>query len=165
MTEKNTIQFAHVEDLEQSEAQLLGIDIKAQDSKYIEEKEFNEQVIQTARQPAEWKEPEKEKDPTEKRGRPKVEIDTDLLFKLAECHCSLKEMCYIMGVSKFTLTQRFQDSIDRGQAAGKMRLRKAQYRKALEGNPVMLIWLGKNVLGQKDDPTNGEEDLPLPWQD
>ena len=55
--------------------------------------------------------------------------------------------------------------MDRGFAAGKMRLRKAQYRKALEGNPVMLIWLGKNVLGQKDDPNNGEEDLPLPWVD
>jgi hypothetical protein len=46
-----------------------------------------------------------------------------------------------------------------------MRLRKAQYNKALEGNPVMLIWLGKNILGQKDDPSTGEEDLPLPWKD
>lgn len=159
------MQFAHVADLDEKEAQLLGIDIQAQDSRYIEDTKFNSQLSETASKPAEWKKPVKEKNPNETRGRKKIELDTDLLFKLAECHCTMKEMVYIMGVSAFTLRNNFQDVIDRGYAAGKMRLRKAQYRKALEGNPVMLIWLGKNVLGQKDDPNNGEEDLPLPWQD
>ena len=173
---KDTMQFAHVADLEPIEAQQLGIDIQAQqDSKYIEEQKFNQQLTETAQQPAEFANEEKytyhKKDggaepvKEETRGRKKIEVDEDLLFKLAECHCSFKEIAYIMGVSAFTLRNRFQHVIDRGNAAGKMRLRKAQYRKALEGNPVMLIWLVKNVLGQKDDPTNGEEDLPLPWAD
>tara|TARA_R100001510_G_C7594858_1_gene163349 strand:+ start:84 stop:626 length:543 start_codon:yes stop_codon:yes gene_type:complete len=162
---KDTMQFAHVADLDPTEAQTLGIDIQAQDSKYIEEQKFNEQLLDTANKPAEFAKDEEQKNPEETRGRKKIELDEDLLFKLAECHCSVKEIAYIMGVSAFTLRNRYQHVMDRGFAAGKMRLRKAQYRKALEGNPVMLIWLGKNVLGQKDDPNNGEEDLPLPWVD
>jgi|TARA_R100000734_G_C3316512_1_gene109060 hypothetical protein len=166
MTEKkDTMQFAHVADVEETEAQLLGIDIQATDSKYIEEQKFNEQLTETAQQPAEFAPEVKEKNPEETRGRKKIELDEDLLFKLAECHCTVKEMSYIMGVSAFTLRNNYQHVMDRGSNAGRMRLRKAQYRKALEGNPVMLIWLGKNVLGQKDDPNNGEEDLPLPWVD
>ena len=162
---KDTMQFANTADIEEKEAQLLGIDIQAQDSKYIKEQKFNAQLTETAQKPAEFAPEEDEKNPEETRGRKKIELDEDLLFKLAECHCTIKEIVYIMGVSDFTLRNRFQHIIDRGNAAGKMRLRKAQYSKALEGNPVMLIWLGKNVLGQKDDPTNGEEDMPLPWVD
>lgn len=173
---KDTMQFAHVADLDQSEAQHLGIDIQANNSRYIEEQQFNQQLTETAQQPAEFEDKERykyhkkdaessETASEETRGRKKIELDEDLLFKLAECHCSVKEIAYIMGVSAFTLRNRYQHVMDRGFAAGKMRLRKAQYRKALEGNPVMLIWLGKNVLGQKDDPNTGEEDLPLPWVD
>jgi hypothetical protein len=169
---KDTMQFAHVADLDPTEAQQLGIDIQAQDSRYVEEQKFNKQITETAKQPAEFA-PTEEKytgqeidgEKEDNRGRKKIELDEELLFKLAECHCSFKEIAYIMGVSAFTLRNRYQHVIDRGNAAGKMRLRKAQYKKALEGNPVMLIWLGKNVLGQKDDPNNGEEDLPLPWVD
>lgn len=168
---KDTMNFAskaEIEDGIHQQAKNLGIDIQSKnDSEYIKDKKFNEQVIQAQKQ-SETQETEpttKDSEKTETRGRKKIELDTDLLFKLAECHCTMKEMSYIMGVSNFTLRNRFQDIIDRGNAAGKMRLRKAQYSKALEGNPVMLIWLGKNVLGQKDDPSNGEEDQPLPWKD
>ena len=31
-----------------------------------------------------------------------------------------------------------------------MSLRRAQYQKALDGNPTMLIWLGKQILGQRE---------------
>ena len=166
MTEanKDTMQFANTVDIEEKEAQLLGIDIQAQDSKYIKEQKFNQQITETAQKTPEFA-PEEAPETEETRGRKKIELDEDLLFKLCECHCTVKELAYIMGVSAFTLRNRYQHVMDRGFAAGKMRLRKAQYSKALEGNPVMLIWLGKNVLGQKDDPTNGEEDMPLPWVD
>jgi hypothetical protein len=29
----------------------------------------------------------------------------------------------------------------------------------------MLIWLGKNILGQSDNPTNSDANAPLPWTD
>jgi len=165
--ENKTINLATEEDkgITQAEpqAQKLGIDIMAtsEASAHIQNKEFNKSITDVANIKAEFA-PE---DTKKAKGRPKAEVDEELLFKLAECHCNLNEIAYILGVTTNTIKNRFQHVYDRGAAAGKMRLRKAQYHKAIEGNPVMLIWLGKNILGQKDDPSTGEEDLPLPWTD
>jgi len=165
--DKNTINLATDTDKGTTQAQTqannLGIDImkESEASAHIQNKEFNKQITDAANTKAEFA-PE---DTKKSKGRPKVEIDEELLFKLAECHCNLNEIAYILGVTTNTIKNRFQHVFDRGQAAGKMRLRKAQYHKAIEGNPVMLIWLGKNILGQKDDPSTGDEDLPLPWKD
>ena len=41
-----------------------------------------------------------------------------------------------------------------------MSLRRKQYEVALSGNPSMLIWLGKNVLGQSDQVQQDVRDLP-----
>ena len=38
-------------------------------------------------------------------------------------------------------------------AEEKLALRKAQWEKAMAGDVRMLIWLGKQVLGQKDNPS------------
>ena len=46
-----------------------------------------------------------------------------------------------------------------------MSLRQAQIRLALDGNAVMLIWLGKNILQQNDAGTSSEEARALPWSD
>ena len=100
-----------------------------------------------------------------KIGRPLAVIDEDLLLKLASIHCTMKEMVEIIGVSEDTLKNRFSGIIDKGKAMGKMRLRRKQVEVALEGSPVMLIWLGKNLLNQSDSPT-GEDTLNvLPWSD
>lgn len=37
-----------------------------------------------------------------------------------------------------------------GKETGKASLRGKQFAVAMTGNPTMLIWLGKNMLGQKD---------------
>ena len=100
-----------------------------------------------------------------KIGRPLIEVDEDLLFKLAGIHCTMKEMVDILGVSEDTLKRRYAGLIDKAKAGGKMRLRRKQVEVALEGNPTMLIWLGKNMLNQSDSPT-GEDTLNvLPWSD
>ena len=156
----DTIKLASDEDRE-GKSQTQIIDINQELSKFKQKRELNEQMTNAAQQQAEFTEDDKQ----ETRGRKKVEIDPELVYKLAECHCTLKEIAYIIGVTENTLRNRVSTIIERGYSAGKMRLRKAQYNKALEGNPVMLIWLGKNILGQKDDPSTGEEDLPLPWKD
>jgi hypothetical protein len=41
----------------------------------------------------------------------------------------------------------------------------AQIKTAIGGNCTMLIWLGKQYLGQVDSPVNTEEKQPLPWSD
>ena len=100
-----------------------------------------------------------------KGGRPRIEIDTELLYKLAQIHCTMKEMVDILGVSEDTLKRRFAGIIDKGKAEGKMRLRRKQIEVAMKGNAVMLIWLGKQILSQSDTPITEEDKNVLPWSD
>lgn len=97
--------------------------------------------------------------------RPKKEIDEELLYKLAVIHCTMREMSDIVGVSEDTLKRRYAHIIDKGKSEGKMRLRRKQIEVAMSGNAVMLIWLGKNLLGQSDSPVVEEDITILPWSD
>ena len=45
-------------------------------------------------------------------------------------------------------------------AEEKLALRKAQWEKAMEGDTKMLIFLGKQYLGQKDTPDMELDELP-----
>ena len=99
-----------------------------------------------------------------KMGRPVKEIDEDLLYKLAQIHCTMKEMVDIIGVSEETLTRRYAGLIDTGKADGKMRLRRKQIEVAMSGNPALLIFLGKSMLGQSETPV-AEADKILPGSD
>ena len=45
-------------------------------------------------------------------------------------------------------------------AEDKLALKKAQWEKAMEGDTRMLIFLGKQYLGQKDTPDMELNDLP-----
>ena len=98
-------------------------------------------------------------------GRPKIEIDEELLYKLATIHCTMKEMVDIMGVSQDTLKRNFAHIIAKGKSDGKMRLRRKQVEVAMSGNHTMLIWLGKQMLGQSESPTNEDDSKILPWSD
>ena len=98
-------------------------------------------------------------------GRPKIEIDEELLYKLATIHCTMKEMVDIMGVSQDTLKRNYAHIIDKGKADGKMRLRRKQVEVAMSGNHTMLIWLGKQMLGQSENPVNSDDTKILPWSD
>lgn len=106
-----------------------------------------------------------EKTIKKKGGRPRKEIDTELLYKLAQIHCTMKEMVDILGVSEDTLKRRFSGIIDKGKAEGKMRLRRKQIEVAMQGNAVMLIWLGKQMLGQAETPVQEDDRNILPWSD
>ena len=99
-----------------------------------------------------------------KMGRPVKEIDEDLLYKLAQIHCTMKEMVDIIGVSEDTLKRRYAGIIDKGKAEGKMRLRRKQIEVAMSGNPAMLIFFGKCLLSQSENPV-AEQDKILPWSD
>lgn len=93
-----------------------------------------------------------------KGGRPRKKIDTDLLLELAKVHCTMAEMAHILHCSVDTLERHHKDIIEQGKAETRQKLRKAQIDSALAGNSVMLIWLGKNMLGQKDQI---EEDIKV----
>jgi hypothetical protein len=89
-------------------------------------------------------------DTPKKAGRPKLEIDGALVEKLAGIGCPNKEIAAIVGCSVDTLDRHFADIIAKGRENGKTRLRKKQIEVALAGNVTMLIFLGKNMLGQAD---------------
>lgn len=83
-------------------------------------------------------------------GRPLKQIDPAQVEKLAALHCTLEEIGTIVGCSVDTLSRRFADAIEKGRAHGKASLKRRQYELAMAGNATMLIWLGKQHLGQRD---------------
>lgn len=92
-------------------------------------------------------------------------LDKDLIKKLASIHCTYEEIAEIVGTSVSTLEKRYKKVIDLGRADGKKSLRRAQFEKALNGDVRMQIWLGKQILDQKDSPEDTENVQPLPWED
>lgn len=84
--------------------------------------------------------------------RPQLEIDPEVVEKLASIHCTMKEIAAIVECSVDTLERRFADLIKTGQEKGKTSLRRAMFKKALEngGHPTMMIWLSKQHLGMSD---------------
>jgi len=84
------------------------------------------------------------------RGRPRKKLDVDKLEKLAGIGCTMKEIASVMDVSVDTLERNYADLIKKGREGFHMSLRRLQYKSALAGNVTMLIWLGKQNLGQSD---------------
>ena len=92
-------------------------------------------------------------------GRPRSVIDTKLVQSLARIGCTHSEIATICGVAEPTIRRRCRVEIDKGYDEMRMSLRRWQYEKAKEGNVAMLIWLGKQHLGQREkiDETRREE--------
>ena len=82
--------------------------------------------------------------------RPLKVIDIELLKKLASIMCTNEEMAHILGVSTDTLERRFAGVIKEAKSTGKMSLRRWQWEACKKGNPALLIWMGKQHLGQSD---------------
>lgn len=99
-------------------------------------------------------------------GKDKKIVPPEEVFKLAQIGCKDKEIADWFGIKEDTLRYNFIDQIQKGREALKQTLRRAQIEVALKGNAVMLIWLGKQYLGQSDNGAVGSlEDTPLPWTD
>lgn len=96
------------------------------------------------------------------RGENKTVIDPTEVEKLAKLWCSWEEMSDFFGVPANTLKYNFSDIVAKGRSETKQGLRRAQLKLALSGNATMLIWLGKNILSQSENPQNtGKEVLPF----
>lgn len=92
-------------------------------------------------------------------------VDPLEVTKLAAIGCTDREIAEWVGITESTLRYNFNSELIKGKGQLVQSLRKAQLRTALEGNATLLIWLGKNILGQTDQPTNTEDKVPLPWDD
>ena len=96
-------------------------------------------------------------------GRSKTVIPEEQVYELAKLHCTSKEMAEFFEVPLSTFTDNFRDIITKGRLETKQRLRAAQLKLAMNGDRTMLIWLGKNILGQTDAPINTDAVQILPW--
>lgn len=88
-------------------------------------------------------------------GRKPVPIDLELLEKLCMLHPTEEELAAVLGVSTRTLESRrkqrqFAEVMSRGRAKGRLSVRRAQLKLLEAGNATMAIWLGKQLLGQRD---------------
>lgn len=92
-----------------------------------------------------------------------TEEQEEMVMKLSELFASETEIAYVMGINRSTL-RKYPHLMEAGKARAKVKLRRAQMEKALEGNPTMLIWLGKQLLGQSDNPGDEDSNIILPWE-
>jgi hypothetical protein len=108
---------------------------------------------------------EEQKTTNPKSHAPKTyKLDRDMIFKLATLMCTYDEIAFVVGTSAQTLQKRYSAIVEKGRAEGRKSLRRAQYEKAVHDKDVrMLIWLGKQYLGQTDTVVDKENSDPLPW--
>jgi hypothetical protein len=99
------------------------------------------------------------------RGRPPKPVDENIVFELARLMCTNVEIAGILRISHDTLTRNYKDILDEGRSDAKVCLRREQFRKAMEGNVQMLIFLGKQYLNQSEIVVNKDEHEVLPWSD
>ena len=85
-----------------------------------------------------------------RNGRILKKVDANLVFELAKIHCTLTEIAAVCKCSHDLIESRFHDEYARGREEGRCCLRRMQWQQALQGNTQMLIWLGKQMLGQRD---------------
>lgn len=90
--------------------------------------------------------------------RPHTDQDWEDLDNLLKLGATLEDIYKFFGCSERTIENRvnqvkgmrFCDYASQKREDGKLRVRKLQMDCAEAGNHTMLIWLGKNLLGQKD---------------
>jgi len=95
----------------------------------------------------------------------KYNIDTEEITKLASYHCTNTEIADFYGCDESLIRKKYSDYLTKGRSKGKMRLRQLQWQSAEKGNVTMQIFLGKQMLGQMDNPDSSEASEPLPFID
>ena len=100
-------------------------------------------------------------------GRPKIKLDPGDARKLGELQCTYAEVAAFFECSIETVKRRLKDDPEfcaaykTGIENGKTSLRRYQWRAAAKGNSTMLVWLGKQYLGQRDAPRDEENNTAL----
>jgi predicted DNA-binding transcriptional regulator AlpA len=85
-----------------------------------------------------------------------AKIDKTIVERAAAISCTTEEMAALLGVERTTLWRHIEKdpeiakAIEMGNGRGRATLRRLQWKAAEEGSPAMLIWLGKQVLGQQE---------------
>jgi hypothetical protein len=75
----------------------------------------------------------------------------------------MEEIASAVGMCDDTLRTHYSAVIKKGREQGNRSLRRMQWEAAKSGSIPMQIWLGKQLLGQKDksDVTSGDQPLRI----
>lgn len=98
------------------------------------------------------KKPTRQKATTRKRatGRPQKAVDAKVVEGMYYAGATTEEVAAFCEVSRDTIERRFLSVREKARARRKLRLRQLQWRRAEAGSDTMLVWLGKQELGQTD---------------
>jgi len=100
-----------------------------------------------------------ERTPSTPGPKPKLEHSEALIEQiraLGKIQATVEETASVLRVSERTLQNFFtahpdaKEAHDEGKSEGRASLRRAQFTSALNGNATMQIWLGKQLLGQRE---------------
>ena len=80
----------------------------------------------------------------------KYNIDKEQVEKLSALGCTNTEIASFFGCEDSLISKSYSRNVTKGKEKGKIRLRQMQWKSAERGSVPMLIWLGKQVLGQTD---------------
>ena len=101
-----------------------------------------------------------------KKGRPKTILNLEELEKLCRLNCTMPEIASYFNIplrtleDKYTNDKEIRQTIDNGRNKGKLSLRRKQLQIMDEtNNATMAIWLGKQLLGQRDKHDIITEDI------
>ncbi len=108
-----------------------------------------------------------EREEVNKGGGQIKEIDYTKLDAMCAIQCTGEECSAILNIDYDTLNAGlkrdghggFSDYFKLKGANGKMSLRRKQFEQASSGNSTMLIWLGKQWLGQAEKSENITKDI------
>jgi hypothetical protein len=97
--------------------------------------------------------------PRKNAGRKPVEIDLEDWEKLYAMQSTVEEIAGFFGVSTRTIEGRlkkpqYAEAALRARAKGRISVRRQQMHLLNKGNVRMAIWLGKQMLGQKEMVSN-----------
>jgi len=100
------------------------------------------------------------------RGRPKLEFDLNQIKLFGQFKATFETMAEWYGCSTQTITRKmkeeeFSQAYKKGFSVTKMKISEAQIKYALQGNPTLLIWVGKQYLGQRDTTYEISEPIDL----
>jgi hypothetical protein len=85
-----------------------------------------------------------------KRGRPPLAISAKSVEELAALGCNPEEIAGVLGCSRDTIDRNFAEQVALGRMRLAKKLRERQIDIAMNGSVPLLIWLGKQYLGQRD---------------
>jgi hypothetical protein len=79
-----------------------------------------------------------------------TDAQLSIMDNLASINCRDYTIAEVLGIDVKTLKSRYSKRMIQKRAIGRVELRKLQVEKGKTGDTAMLIWRGKNDLGQTD---------------